>query len=200
MTTHPTPPRPSRRSRRLATAGALAGCLAAGGVAWAAFTAVGTSEASVAAGTVVLDWASTTAAPLSLEVGPLRPDQPTQHLVDLNNEGSVTVTQMQLAYTGATSPVTDPSDGIQMTLEECTVPWSGPAEGSTCSGTTTTLAGDRPVHGRTDLTGTAAAATGATSHLRFTFRLPDSSPTTAQNTTTTVDFTVLGNQRPGEQR
>ena len=195
-----TPPRSPRRSRRLIALGALAGCLTVGGAAWAVFTVADTSEASISAGDVVLDWASADAARLSLEIGPLRPGESTQHLVDLENQGTVAVTQMQLVYTGTDSALTDPSDGIQMTLEECSTPWEGSVEASTCAGTPTTLTSDRPVSGRTDLSTIAATTTGATSHLRFTFRLPDSSPATAQNTTTTVDFTVLGNQRPGQHR
>lgn len=200
MTMIPIPSRALRRALRLGAVGALTGCLALSGTAWADFTAADTSEASVAAGSVDLDWAATDAAPLSLEIGPLRPGETTRQLVDLENRGTVAVSRMQLAYSGGTSPATDLSDGIQMTVEECTVPWTGTAESTSCSGTTTRLAEDRPVTGRTDLTGTTASATGATSHLRFTFRLPDSSPDTAQDTATTVDFAVLGNQRPGEHR
>lgn len=200
MTTPSTPPCSPRRLSLLTTAGALAVGLAFGGTSWATFTANDTTQASVTAGDVVLDWASGDDPLLSLGVGPLSPGETTQHLVDLDNLGTVAVTQMQLAYIGAPTPLTDPSDGLQMTLEECSQPWHGIPEATTCPGTLTTLATDRPVTGRTDLTGTGAATTGATSHLRFIFSLPDSSPTTAQNTTATVDFTVLGNQRPGEQR
>lgn len=192
--------RPPCRFRRVVLAATLAGSLVVGGAAWAVFTAADTNTASVASGAVVLEWDDAAILPLALEIGPLRPGESTHQLVELTHQGTVPVTEMQLAYTGADSSLTDPSDGIQMTLEECSLPWTGAGQNTACPGTTTTLAPDRPVTGRMDLSTAAAATPGSTSHLRFTFRLPDSSPTSAQETSTTLEFTVLGNQRPGQQR
>lgn len=192
--------RTQRRTRRMALTGALTATLVVGGTAWAAFTAADTNTASVASGAVVLDWDDTPTLPLALDIGPLRPGESTHHLVNLAHQGTVPVTEMQLAYTGTDSALTDPSDGIQMTLQECTLPWAGTGPNTACPGTTTTLAPDRPVTGRTDISTIAATDPGTTSHLRFAFRLPDSSPTDAQGASTTLEFTVLGNQRPGQQR
>jgi hypothetical protein len=193
-------PSPPRRFRGMALAATLAGSLVVGGTAWALFTAADTNTASVASGAVVLEWDDTTVLPLPLDIGPLRPGESTHQLVELTHQGTVPATEMQLAYTGTDSALTDPSDGIQMTLEECSLPWSGAGQNTACPGATTNLAPDRPITGRTDLSTTTAAAPGATRHLRFTFRLPDSSPTSAQGTSTILEFTVLGNQRPGQQR
>ncbi|MFE7629151.1 TasA family protein [Kocuria sp. NPDC057446] len=184
----------------MALTATLAGTLVVGGTAWAVFTAADTSTASVASGAVDLEWDDTGLLPLALQIGPLYPGESTEQLVNLDHQGTVPVTEMQLAYTGTDSAPTNPSDGIQMALEECSLPWAGTGQNTACPGITTTLAPDRPVTGRTDLSTTAATTPGATSHLRFTFRRPDSSPTEAQGTSTTLEFTVLGNQRPGQQR
>ncbi len=101
---------------------------------------------------------------------------------------------------GNAHAITDLSDGLQMHVEKCSVTWTGTPENQSCPGQVTEVVPDRPVTGRTNIMGASSGAVGGIDHLRFTFRLPESSPVDAQNTSTTVRFMILGNQRPGEQR
>lgn len=184
----------------------IAAVLAAVGVAvgvgaYAQFTDAGRASGTVQAGSVDLDWAATPASSLALQIGPLVPGGTVQRLVDLRNIGSVSVAELQLATTGTEGiPATDFSDGIQMRLERCSIPWEGSPGNTTCGGQVTEVIADRPVTGRNTINGASSTAIGGTDHLRFTFRLPESVPYSAADTTGTITFTVLGNQRPGQQR
>ncbi|WP_153038954.1 hypothetical protein [Rathayibacter tanaceti] len=98
---------------------------------------------------------------------------------------------LQLTTTAGASA----SDGVQFALERCSQPWS--ADAATCGGTVSTVAADRPASARVDLPGSPALTVGATDHLRLTLRLPESAPSDAQGTSTTLTVTVLGVQGPG---
>lgn len=196
-------PRQRPRSRKhfwLAVA-LTAGCAGIGGGAYAFFVNTASTASTVGAGTVQLDWASQTGSQFSLPIGPLSPGGSTQRLMDLENIGTVAVAQFQLSYsTAPANAVTNPSDGLQMRVEKCSAAWTGPSENQSCPGQITEVIPDRPVTGRTNIMGAASATVGGIDHLRFTFRLPESSPVDAQNTSVTVHFMILGNQRSGEQR
>lgn len=199
MTSHQQQPR-SRKPLWLVAALA-AGCAGIGGGAYAVFGNAASTASTVGAGTVQLDWEHQAGGQFSLPIGPLSPGESTQQLMNLENIGTVDVAQFQLSYsTDPATGLTNLSDGLQMRVEKCSVSWIGTPENQSCPGQITEAVPDRPVKGRTNILEADSTLVGGIDHLRFTFRLPPSSPADAQNTTTTVRFMILGNQRPGEQR
>lgn len=178
-----------------------AGCAGIGGGAYALFANATSTTSTVGAGTVQLDWEDPAGSQFSLPIGPLSPGGSTQQLMDLENIGTVAVAQFQLSYsTEPANALTNPSNGLQMRVDKCSVAWTGTPENKSCPGQATEVIPDRPVTGRTNILAAASTTVGGIDHLRFTFRLPESSPANAQNANTTVRFRILGNQRPGEQR
>lgn len=135
---------------------------------------------------------------LTMPVGPLVPGASVERIADLTNTGSVGIGELQLAVTGTDTGT--PSDGVQVTIDRCSDAWTVAGPVFTCTGTATPIAADRPLTGIVGLAGSPAFATGAVDHLRFTFRLPDSSPPTDQNTAGSVLLVATGNHGPGIHR
>ncbi|PYI65033.1 hypothetical protein CVV68_19915 [Arthrobacter livingstonensis] len=165
------------------------------------FNHASTMTSTIGAVTVQLDWENPSAKEFSLPIGPLSPGGTTQQLVNLKNTGSISVSERQLAYSpDPATTITDPSGGVQLHVQKCSVPWTGKPENPNCPGQATEVIPDRPVTGRSNGLGASSATPAGIDHLQFTFRLPTSSPGNTQNTTTNIQFMVLGNQRPGEHR
>jgi spore coat-associated protein N len=157
------------------------------------FTSSAIATISIAhGGSIGLSWRDTavSGSDLAIDVGPLMPSDIVQRIGDLANTGSVSVRQIQLSVTG-TGTGSD-SDGIQLAIDRCSVPWVWVVAGYSCPATITPVSPDRPVKARMALTGSPAAVPAGLDHLRFSFRLPDSAPESAQGLSGSVQITVTG--------
>lgn len=165
--------------------------LTAAATAAAVFLDRGSAGAGVASGTVIVDVDATGATTVPVPITGLLPGGTAQRLLDVTHAGTVPLSALQLA----TSTATSSSDGLQLTVERCSLAWS--ADAATCAGTVSTVTADRPSSSHIDLPGSPALAVGATDHLRLTLHLAESAPSSAQSTSATLTVTVVGVQRPG---
>lgn len=105
----------------------IAGSLAALGT-YASFTSTTSASQSVASGTVVigLGAAGTSANRLTVAASGLVPGDTVQRAVDLSNTGNQALASIALTTTATTSSLldTDPTNGLQMTVDSCSVPWT----------------------------------------------------------------------------
>ena len=171
--------------------------LASSGV-FGTFSDTGVSSASVDAGTVKLSWNETATAQLDTTVGPLEPADSVQFVSDLSNSGALNLSTIQIAVAGTnTGPI---SDGLQLAIDSCTVPWAGNTPNFTCGAVAKIVSVDRPVTGLINLPGSDALTPGGVDHLRFTYRLADSAPASMANTTGHVTIIATGIQRAGQTK
>jgi hypothetical protein len=145
-------------------------------------------------GSIGLSWNDTaaTGSNLTLDVGRLMPTDTVQRIVDLANTGSSGIQQIQLTIMGTDTGST--SDGIQLSIDRCSVPWVSEGSIFACAGRLTALSLDRPVQATIALTGSPAAVQAGLDHLRFSFRLPDSAPDSAQGVTGSVQIVATGSK------
>jgi predicted ribosomally synthesized peptide with SipW-like signal peptide len=174
---------------------------------FATFTSSTTASHTISSGTVSIALGSTGASTNRLTVGASNvvPGDTIQRSVDLvNNGGSSADNLSSIVLTTSASPSslldTEPTNGLQMVIEKCSVPWTeagtAPAYTYTCSGTTTTALTSRAVIGTNlPLTGLASLTTGSTDHLRVTLTLPTAAPNTMQGLTSTISYNFVGTQR-----
>jgi hypothetical protein len=187
-----------RKQRRAAVIAAVVaiGLFGVSAGAYAVFFASETVPVTVGSGNVSVEWASSGGAALTVPVGSMYPGQSTERLVELRNTGTLAVSELQLVV-AATH--TNDSDGLQLAISDCSVPWAGSTT-FTCGGVETVVSADRPVRATIALPTLDSTQSGGLDYLRLVFRIPDSAPATMQGATTNVTFEVLGNQRPGQNR
>lgn len=165
----------------------------------AAANTLDTGNVSIALGTVG------PANRLTLGAAGLLPGDTMQRVVDLQNAGGAGSDDLAaVTLTTAASPSslldTDATDGLQMTIDSCSIPWTesgtAPAFSYACGGTSSSVLGSQPVIG-TDvvLSNLASLAAGVTDHLRVTLTLPGSAPNTMQGLGSTLNYTFVGTQR-----
>lgn len=201
--------RPRHLARNLIASVGLLGAAAsvAGLTTYATFTDSDSAAQSISSGVVDLNLGAPGADNrLSVAATGIHPGDTMQRAFKLSNSstdamGSVTLTT---AATTSSALDTNATDGLQMTIERCSVPWteSGTALAYTytCGGTTSTVLASRAVIG-TDLALTNVALTpGATDHLRLTLTLPTSAGNTFQNLASTVQYTFTGTQRTAQSK
>ncbi len=182
------------------TAAALAGL-----GTFATFTSSTSASHTINSGTVSIALGATGASTNRLTVGASNvvPGDTIQRSVDLINNGTGTadnLSSIQLTTTASPSSLldTEATNGLQMTIEKCSVAWTESASPYTytCSGTTSTVLASRAVIGSNiALTGLSSLTTGSTDHLRVTLTLPTAAPNTMQGLTSTVSYAFLGTQR-----
>jgi spore coat-associated protein N len=187
---------------------AVTGSMIANG-AHGVLTDTDSSSLTVGAGAIELVWTDsehTDHTELTQAIDLVRPADTVQSVADLVNTGSLEITNVQLSVGGINTGTV--SDGVQLAMDRCSLPWTGTGTGSgsgsgsedsefTCAGTMTVVSVDRPAAGVISLDSSPVAAPQGIDHLRFSFRLPDSAPASAQGTSGTVTFTVTGSQVTG---
>ena len=201
---HALPPtrRTSTRTKAIVTGGLVALTVAGvGGAAFAAFTGTSNAAQSVASGTVSLAGIGTNAAGNRLTVGAtnIAPGDTIQRAVTLTNTGTLDLASVVLTTNATTTSLlnTDATNGLQMTIDKCSVAWTESAipYTYTCAGTTTSVLASSPVIGTNlalpNLTLTAAAI----NNLRVTVTLPSAAGNTFQGLTSVVNYTFTGTQR-----
>ena len=201
----------SRKTKLLATL-VIVGVTAsvAGLGTFATFTSSTSASQSISTGTVTIALgAAGPANRLTVNATAVAPGDTMQRAFNLANTGTIDLAAAPtLTTTASPSSLldTDTTDGLQMTLDRCDVPWtesgSAPAYTYTCSGTTSAVLASRPVIGAalalSNLSDLATA--GTTAHLRLTLSLPTPAGNTFQGLSSTLTYTFTGTQRAGTSR
>jgi len=144
-----------------------------------------------------------TADRLTVAASNLVPGDTIQRAVDLTNNGSAGTSSIG-SITVSTNATTsskldsDPSSGLQMTIDNCTVAWteSGPPYTYTCGGTqSVALASTAVIGANVPLSNMSAVTAGNTDHLRVTLTFPATADNTFQGLSSVVDYTFTAEQR-----
>jgi spore coat-associated protein N len=192
-----------KTSGKILASVALVGTAAAvaGMGTYGAFTSTTTANQAVTAGTVVIALGSGAANTLSVPVAGLLPGDSVEKLATLSNTGNSALNNITLTA-GTTTPsllTTDTTDGLQLTIEACSVAWTVAAGEDTCSDVKTTVLATGPVIGADKaLAGLNALASGATDNLKVTTSLPTTADNDFQGAASTITFDFTGTQRTGE--
>jgi hypothetical protein len=125
--------------------------------------------------------------------------------VDLVNDGSAALSQVSLASVATVPSIltTDATNGLRLTVEDCTVPWT---QGGTAQSPTYTCGGglSSPYSGRavmdSPLGSVASLAAGGVDHLLLNVSLPSSAGNTLMGQSSTLGLTFTGVQRDGAAR
>lgn len=170
---------------------------------FATFTSSTAASNTVATGTAVIALGATGASTnrLNINASEVAAGDTIQRSVDLLNTGStIDLASIVLDTTAAPSSLldTDGTDGLQMVIQACSVPWteSGLPYTYTCSGTTTSVLTTQAVIGASiALSNLTALTAGVTDHLRIKLTLPATAGNTFQGLTSTITYTFTGIQR-----
>jgi hypothetical protein len=125
--------------------------------------------------------------------------------VNLVNDGSSALGSVSLnsAATASSILTTDATNGLQLAVKKCSVPWTqgGTASAATytCSGTET-LVGSGAVVSNMLLAGANSLNAGGTDYLTFAISLPVSADNTFQGKSASLSLTFTGTQRTGSAR
>jgi hypothetical protein len=187
--------------------GAAAGIAGLG--TFGTFTSTTSASHSVGSGRVVIELGATGAATNRLTVNAtgIVPGDTIQRSFDLLNSGDQPLASISLASRATTSSLLDQdvNNGLQMTIDRCSVPWTesgtSPAFTYTCPGTVSAALSTRPVIA-TDVAVAAAAAlsAGGTDHFRLKLAFPSSAPNSMQGLTSVIEYSLTGTQRTAEPR
>lgn len=156
---------------------------------------------NVSTGTVDIALGATGASNrLSVGATGLVPGDTLQRRVVLSNAGSEDLAAITLSTTAPVSSIldTDATDGLQMTIESCSVAWveAGPPYTYTCAGSTSTVLASRAVIGSPlTLTGLNSVTAAGADDLRVTLELPTTADNTFQAKTSTITYTFDATQR-----
>jgi hypothetical protein len=125
------------------------------------------------------------------------------HLVDLVNDGTTALGSVTLDAWATSSSIldTDRVDGLQLSVESCSVPWAKSGADYLCEGTERPFYAGPIVVGGHALAGAASLAPGATDHLLLTAMLPETATADAfEGATSSLNFVFTGTQRTGSAR
>ena len=199
--------RPSVVRKSLASAAVLAAAAAVAGLGtFGTFTDSTSVDTTVASGTVSIDL-SVPGGPKAIPVttADFLPGNSLSRPVHLANDGDVVLSAVSLASTATPSSalVSDPVNGLQLTLRSCSKSWTenrhAAAPTYTCGGTERALYAG-PVASSQTLSNPASLDPGGTDKLLFTISLPTSAGNELQATTATVSLAFTGVQRTGTAR
>ena len=173
------------------------------------FTSSTSATETVNTGTVsiALGATGTAANRLSVTAANIVPGDTISRAVTLSNTGDQALATIVLNTTATTASLltSDATNGLQMTINSCSVPWTeagtAPAYTYTCTGTTTPVLASRPVLGTaTALAVPAALPAAGTANLVVSLALPQAADNTFQAKTAVVALEFVGTQRAGTAR
>ena len=138
-------------------------------------------------------------ATVPLQFGSVLPGTSVTQAVDLVNDGTSALSSVSLATTATKSSLldTDAAQGLQMSVQSCSVAWSA---GSTCSGDARTVLGSGPVVRSSALTAPLSLVAGATDHLAVTVTLPSAAGDAFRAQTSDLQMVFTAVQRDGAAR
>jgi hypothetical protein len=120
--------------------------------------------------------------------------------LDLVNDGDTAHSSVTMTTSATTSSAldTDQTNGLQLTVTSCSVPWTASGSSWSCSGTTRGFYTGPIVTSSQALTSAASLAVGGVDHLLLTALLPSTaSGASFQNASSTLSFVFTGSQRSG---
>ena len=119
--------------------------------------------------------------------------------IDLVNDGTSALASVDLTTAATTSSVldTDTVNGLQMTVQSCSVAWTADFS---CTGSVRTLQTAGPVVRSTTLTAPASLVAKATDHLAVTLQLPASAGDAFKQQSSQLALTFTATQRAGTNR
>lgn len=177
---------------------------------YGAFTSTTSASSDVTSGTVTIALGTSGTANNRLNVAAtgVVPGDTIQRAVTLSNTGSQNLASVTLTTAASTSSLldTDATNGLQVQIDSCSVPWTeagtSPALTYTCTGGTTgTVLATRAVIGSNLALGNLNTVTaGTTDYLRVTLSLPTSANNSFQGLNSVVGFTFTGTQRSATNR
>jgi hypothetical protein len=172
---------------------------------FATFTSSTSASQSINGGTVsvALGSAGTASNRLTIGASNLVAGDTIQRAVTLTSTSSDPLASVQLTTTASPSSAldTDATNGLQMVIDKCSVPWTeggtAPAYTYTCGGTTTSVLASRAVIASSVALGSLAATSTASStdYLRVTLTLPSSAPNALQGQSSSISYNFVGTQR-----
>ena len=154
-------------------------------------------------GVVSIDVSSPAGASVPFSGGMMLAGDSRSALVDLVNDGTTPLTSVTLTSTATVSSVLDQDtvNGLQLTVESCSVAWTTGAAAPTCSGTVRSYFTQPIIVSNASLVSSAALAAGGTDHLKLTAALPSSASGNAfEGATSNLNFVFTGVQRSGGPR
>jgi hypothetical protein len=158
---------------------------------------------TVDSGVVSIDVSSPAGASVPFSGGMMLAGDSRSALVDLVNNGTTPLATVTLTSTATSSSVldTDAVNGLQLSVESCSVAWTTGAGSPTCAGTVRSYFTQPIIVANAPLTASAALAAGATDHLKLTAALPSSASGNAfEGATSNLNFLFTGSQRSGGPR
>lgn len=176
---------------------------------FATFTSSTSASQAIQSGTVSITLGATGPANrLTIGASNVVPGDTIERAADLVNNGGASadnLSTIELTTTAAPSSLldTDATNGLQMVIDSCSVPWAeaGPPYTYTCSGTTSSVLASRAVIGANiTLSNLASLTTGSTDHLRVTLTLPSAAGNTLQGLSSSISYTFVGTQRAGTSK
>lgn len=178
---------------------------------FATFTSTTSATHSVSSGTVAISLGASGAVTnrLSVSATNVVPGDTIQRTVDLisstSTDGLGSVVLTTTAPTTSSLLNTDATLGLQMVVDECSVPWteagSSPAFTYTCSGTTNAaLTTGAVIRSAATLSALSVLTAPGTSHLRIKLTLPATADNTFQTLSSVIDYSFLATQRTATNR
>lgn len=180
----------------------------------ASFTETADEEQSVDAGTtglVIGDGGVNSSNRLIVDAVDVAPGDSIQRSFDLISSGSIDLQalQMEISAIDSSDLDTDTVNGLQFTLQECSIPWTETQVGAnpdvytySCGGSVTTHIDSVPViQGPSALDLVAPIETaGTTAHLVSTLDLPTTADNRFQGDSTLLEYEFTAIQRDGTNR
>ncbi|MGF9662352.1 TasA family protein [Arthrobacter crystallopoietes] len=183
----------------VATAAAVAGLGTFG-----EFSSTTEANQQVATGTVSIDINKDGGSNnFNVNAAGVLPGDSIQRVVELKNSSSAELGSLTLttaAAANSSSVLDSDPDGLKLSLDSCSVAWSGtPSTGYTCGGTATNLVADSQIIGSYDVKGSLTSSANGIGHLRVTSTLPKAAGDKFQGKTSVLTFSFNAGQRTTAQ-
>lgn len=191
----------------VASVGLLGAAASVAGLAtFATFTDSESVSQPISSGVVDINLgaAGTAANRLTVAATAIVPGDTIQRAFTLSNASTDELGSITLTTSATTTSLldTDTTDGLQMLIEKCSVPWTesgtSPAFTYTCAGTTTTVLASRAIIGSNLSLSNVALTAAATDYLRLSVSLPSTAGNAFQNLSSTVQYAFTATQRTAE--
>ena len=194
--------RHSTATKLVASVALVAGSASVAGLGtFGAFTDTTTANQAVASGTVKI---GADAASMNVPAAGLVPGDTVQRAITLTRGGGETFGSVKLTTTASAQNklVTDPANGLQLTIEQCPTAWTASGNTWSCSATPTPVIAKRAVIGTgLDLVAPVASLNSRQqSFLRITLTLPTEANNDFQGLSNALTFTFDALQRAGQPK
>jgi Camelysin metallo-endopeptidase len=161
---------------------------------------------TVATGTLSINLAQPAGAyAIPVSVTGLVPGDSITRAVNLVNDGDLAMSSISVVSAATASSIltTDATNGLQLSVKACSVPWTqggtASAPSYSCSATERTVL-NAPVVSNAQLSSPASLTPGGTDYLTFSISLPTTADNTFQGKSAGLSLSFTGAQRTGTAR